>query len=203
MIKGRLHLLFLAVLLFSCHNRTAVPAQKKIDTIIVQAFSGTPEDEVDYVFAALQKMYPLVERRKNIDLPKAAWNPGRKRYRADSLINYLKSVSPPGSITLGLTHKDISTTKGSAADWGVMGLGFCPGKACIASGFRLSVSQRKIQLYKVALHELGHTQGLPHCPVEGCIMRDAEGKNATNDEKSFCPQCTTYLSARGWKQVLS
>jgi archaemetzincin len=73
-------------------------------------------------------MYPRVELRQPIDLPQKTWNSARKRYRADSLINYLKSICPPDAVILGLTNKDISTTKGKVADWGVMGLGFCPGR---------------------------------------------------------------------------
>jgi archaemetzincin len=38
---------------------------------------------------------------------------------------------------LGITDKDISSTKGVHADWGVMGLGFCPGSACVISSFRV------------------------------------------------------------------
>src|SRR5204862_4616162 len=101
-------------------------------------------------------------------------------------------------VTIYLTAKDISTSKDSIADWGVMGLVFCPGKACIASSFRLSRSEKLQQLFKVAIHELGHTQGLPHCEVPSCFMRDAEGHNPTNEEKDFCPKCKKYLEQKGW-----
>ena len=55
-----------------------------------------------------------------------------------------------------------------------------------------------MQLFKVSIHELGHTQGLPHCVVKYCFMRDAEGRNPTNDEKDFCPACKTFLKQKGW-----
>ena len=128
-----------------------------------------------------------------------AYYPKRNRYRADSLINFLSKHTPDGHITIGLTTKDISTTKGAIADWGVMGLGFCPGKACIVSTFRLSKDQKLMQLFKVAIHELGHTQGLPHCSVKTCFMRDAEGRNPTNEEKEFCPTCKAFLISKGWQ----
>jgi archaemetzincin len=79
-----------------------------------------------------------------------------------------------------------------------MGLGKCPGKACVASSYRLSNNERLSQLFKVSIHELGHTQGLPHCEVKVCFMRDAEGRNPTNEEKGFCPRCKTFLKAKGW-----
>ena len=122
----------------------------------------------------------------------------RNRYRADSLIHFLKSQTSKGHITLGLTNKDISTTKNEVADWGIMGLGFRPGNACVASSFRLSKTETNIQLFKVAIHELGHTQGLPHCNIKSCFMRNAEGGNPTNDEKDFCIKCKSILIQKGW-----
>ena len=79
-----------------------------------------------------------------------------------------------------------------------MGLGFCPGKACIASTFRLSKIETNKQLFKVAIHEMGHTFGLPHCAIKYCFMRDAEGGYPTNKEKDFCTKCKSFLIKHGW-----
>ena len=54
------------------------------------------------------------------------------------------------------------------------------------------------QFYKVALHELGHTEGLPHCKNKTCLMRDAEGGNPLNEEKEFCISCKKYLKGKKW-----
>jgi len=81
----------------------------------------------------------------------------------------------------------------------VMGLGFMPGNACVVSSFRLSKKKRAEQFYKVVLHELGHTQGLPHCAVKTCFMRDAEGKNPTDEETGFCNSCRKHLEDENWK----
>ena len=125
----------------------------------------------------------------------------RNRYRADSLIRFLRDGTPAGEVSIGLTDKDISTNKGNIADWGVKDLGFCPGKACIASSYRVAKNNKKEQLYKVAIHELGHTEGLPHCPVKTCLMRDAEGQNPTNEETGFCSSCKNFLLKKGWKLI--
>ena len=85
------------------------------------------------------------------------------------------------------------------ADFGVMGLGYRPGNACVASTFRLNAENKSEQFYKVAIHELGHTQGLKHCPDKTCFMRDAEGKNPTNEEKDFCQNCKKVLRSKHWK----
>jgi archaemetzincin len=48
------------------------------------------------------------------------------------------------------------------------------------------------------MHEIGHTLGLPHCPVKGCLMEDAEGAVATTDgEHDLCPACRARLTATG------
>lgn len=79
-----------------------------------------------------------------------------------------------------------------------MGLGYCPGNACVVSTFRLARNNTATQFYKVAIHELGHTQGLPHCKNKTCYMRDAEGGNPLDEETGFCAPCTTILRNKGW-----
>ena len=46
------------------------------------------------------------------------------------------------------------------------------------------------RLWKISIHELGHTFGLPHCPNKGCLMQDAHGTVKTVDEESeLCGDC--------------
>jgi archaemetzincin len=169
-------------------------------TIIIQPFMDMDNQwkHVQYVYDELKKIYPKVRLNKSHSLPAFAYYKPRHRYKADSLIKELQPLFE-NEVVIGLTSKDISTTKDQYSDWGVMGLGLCPGKACVASTFRLSKTETSLQLFKVAIHELGHTQGLPHCEVKTCFMRDAEGGNPTNGEKEFCPKCKKVLEPKGWK----
>ena len=172
------------------------PALTYID---IQPFAGLPKDEALYLYNELKKIYPNVILSKSINLPHFAFYIPRNRFKADSLIHFLSARTQHNHITIGLTNKDISSTKGQIPDWGIMGLGLEPGNACVVSTFRLSKSQLLDQLFKVSVHELGHTEGLPHCHVKTCFMRDAEGKNTTNEETEFCASCKWYLDKRGWR----
>jgi archaemetzincin len=182
----------------SARNKAAAHSNTAL-TINLQPFTDISASDVQYVFTEIKKVYPYIELEKAIALPSAAFYPVRNRYRADSLIDYLNRITPAGHVTIGLTAKDISTTKNGIKDWGVMGLGFCPGNACVASTFRLTETKKLMQFFKVAIHELGHTQGLPHCEEPSCFMRDAEGKNPTNEEKDFCKKCKNFLIKKGWQ----
>lgn len=93
----------------------------------------------------------------------------RGRYSADSLIEYLKRAKHnDASKILGIIDKDICTTANGISDWGIFGLGFCPGSACIISSVRLQGSKQR--LLSVAIHELGHNYGLSHCSNRQCVM---------------------------------
>jgi len=165
--------------------------------IFLQPFESFSKAEAEDLAGYLTKMGLSVQVAAPIPLPRSAWYQPKKRYRADSLIRYLSARTPKGSVTIGLTHKDISTTKDAAhKDFGVMGLGFQPGKACIVSSFRIRGENKKEKMLKVMVHEFGHNTGLPHCPQSDCLMRDAKGKDHLNEEKAFCKKCKSFLSEK-------
>jgi archaemetzincin len=164
-----------------------------------------PEADVAIVETALRELYALdVRRLPRVPLPKSAWYPPRHRWRAEKLLDFLRPRLPPDGLrVLGLTAADISTTKGDIKDWGVLGLGEVPGEAGVISTFRCHKRARDDQharerLAKVAVHEVGHTLGLPHCPTRGCLMEDAEGQVVTSDrEYDLCPRCRKQLLDAG------
>ena len=142
--------------------------------------------------------------RPRVALPAAAYTKARRRWRAEKLLSVLSTAMPAdGTRILGLTGADISTTKGRFDDWGVIGLGQEPGVATVISSFRCRKRARdavhaRERLAKVAVHEIGHSLGLDHCPTAGCLMHDAEGKVVTLDgEIDLCPRCRARLAAAG------
>ena len=187
-------------LIFSCEKSkdNAVKNGEEI-TILIQPFEDVKPKQLAEISENIRKIYPKIKILKPIKFPQNTYYEPRNRYRADSIIKYLRTKTPNNCVTLALTNKDISVTKGKVADFGVMGLGYRPGNACVASSFRLNPKNKNEQFYKIAIHELGHTQGLKHCPDKTCFMRDAEGKNPTNEEKYFCQNCKKVLRSKHWK----
>ena len=95
-------------------------------------------------------------------------------------------------VTIGLTHRDISTSIHGQYNYGIMGLSFRPGDACVVSTFRL---KRKDDLWKVTIHEFLHSRGLPHCKKDDlkCLMQDAHGKNTFYMKHGLCEDCKNSL----------
>ncbi|HEY3445730.1 MAG TPA: hypothetical protein VGK67_05160 [Myxococcales bacterium] len=132
------------------------------------------------------------------ELPKAAWYAPRKRWRAEKLLEALGQDPPQGTWkVVGFTAAEISTTKGSIADWRVGGQGEVGGRACVVSSW---INERhaktKADLHRriadLVVHEVGHTLGAAHCESKGCVMRDAEGRLLETQDAStgqFCDAC--------------
>ncbi|MFC4233018.1 matrixin family metalloprotease [Parasediminibacterium paludis] len=182
----------------ACNAPLPAPKPSLPLVIDVQPLGSISTSLVQKMLDTLRKHYQHIQVLPAQPLPKHAFYPARQRFRADSLIVFLQQNTPANHATIGITNVDISTSKGNITDWGVMGLGFCPGKACITSSYRLNKIAIASQLFKVAIHELGHTQGLKHCSVSYCFMQDAKGGNPTNLETDFCPSCKATLIAKGW-----
>jgi archaemetzincin len=130
------------------------------------------------------------------------------RYRADSIIRWIRRTKPDTiDYMIGITPKDISTTKKDKEgnikkpesrykDWGVFGLGFRPGNACVVSTYRLG-NKKLERLSKVGMHELGHNFGLKHCDFNNtCVMQDAVETIKTVDRAraKFCSNCIDQLN---------
>ncbi len=149
------------------------------------------EDILDEVETGLREVMGVdVERIEDVPLPREAWYPPRRRYRADRILDFLDAHlegEPETTRVLGLTAVDISTTKGRYEDWGVFGLGRLGGRSCVVSSYRLSERGRRHdelvtrRVATTAIHEVGHTLGLEHCDDPRGVMRDAEGSIRTVD----------------------
>jgi archaemetzincin len=178
----------------TCRLMLAIQPLGSVDTVII-----------DHVVKGITSLYEIdVAVLPHVEMPgKAYYEPG-KRYRAEKILAYLDSTGDFEKYTmiLGITKKDISTTKGKYQDWGIFGLGYMPGRVCVISTYRLGrkkVSTQKFykRLDKAVNHELGHNFGLDHCPNQGCLMEDARGtiKTVDNETGELCDDCKAKVRA--------
>lgn len=193
----RLLMVMLCLQLLSCHNDHQ-PNPGTLHTVRIHPFKGFSPVLADSLATSLSVIFHKVVVDSIQALPLSAYHKARNRYRADTLILSLARLSDQGTAVIGLTHQDISTTKSPHQDWGVMGLGYQPGRSCVISTYRLKRKTHS-NLYKLALHELGHNSGLSHCEDHHCYMRDANGGYPLDELTGFCSSCSGDLKYQGWK----
>ena len=167
--------------------------------IDLQPFGDFTQKEANQLKEELEKhLVPIylseIEVLPKKDIPASCLYKPRNRYWARNILGFLKQQNQESDfVTIGLTHRDISTSIHGNYNYGIMGLSFRPGNACVVSTFRL---KRKDDLWKVTTHEFLHSRGLPHCKKDDlkCLMQDAHGKNTFYMKHGLCEDCEKTLS---------
>ena len=132
-----------------------------------------------------------------LDITPKAYNPKRGQHLASELLSTLKASGiAPGEKVLGIVDVDLYAT----------GLNFVFGQAAPDSGLAIiSIYRLRQELppdyslflsraAKEAIHELGHTFGLEHCPKIKCVMHFSNSLHDTDvKEMTFCSQCQPKL----------
>jgi len=174
--------------------------------IVLQPLGASvPPAQLQAVSSAIAAFYAVqVTLAEPLALPKSAFYAKRQRYRAEKLLDYLVALGRKDArVTLGLTAVDISTTKAPYEDWGILGLATIDGQSAVLSSFRCArqaknAEHARVRFAKTAVHELGHSFGLEHCPTPGCIMHDGEGSVLTTDtEHDMCGPTRARLTSAG------
>ena len=127
-------------------------------------------------------------------MPESASAHDRGRYNANKILAYLQQQYPNKQV-IALTSKDICTNMKGQACWGILGLSNLGKPYSVSSVSRIK-SDKENLLSKVAIHEVGHGLGLPHCKSGNpCLMKDADSKIATIKKQpmQFCKDCSRLL----------
>lgn len=166
---------------------------------------GAPDDEVlSSVEGAVASAFGRpVERLAPLPEPPGAIDGGRGQWSAsEMLLALLKARPPDAERILGVTPRDLFIPVLSF----VFGQAQMDGPTAVISTARISPSfsglpeDRPLLLTrarKEALHELGHTFGLVHCPDAGCPMSLSTGVVQVDRKgESFCAACAALLRER-------
>ena len=178
------------------HNGIKVNLKTNIrnskNLLILPLNDGVSKKHMDSALKMLKKEFPKVNIivGKKIKLPKNCLNYNKSRYRADSILVFLKKIKPDSvNKVIGLTSSDISTTRilmvnGEAriyADRGIFGLARCPGSVGVVSSYRT----KTLEIFsKTTVHEFMHTLGVSHCEHKYCIMQDGKGSGKNMREST-------------------
>ena len=178
----------------------------KSDTILILNLEFKETKLLKPIMDKVTSFYHLPVILKSSQLPQYAYYKAGKRYRADSILNFLERYNKNHfRFVAALTSKDISYTNVQLKDndYGIFGLGSLSNKGCITSSFRIktNVTESKLleRLKKVTLHEIGHNHGLPHCnSVYPCFMKAAKGKVTTVDNcpMDLCKDCRDEIGLK-------
>ncbi len=139
-----------------------------------------------------------------VPLPERGYAPRRRQYRGDAFIVALRALpGPTAERVLGVTDVDCYAP----------GLNFIFGQATLTGGEAFIALPRLRQSFyglpddpvlfrqrvlTEAVHELGHTWGLTHCPDPHCVMHFSNTLHDTDVKGSaFCTRCQGRLRKSG------
>jgi archaemetzincin len=121
-------------------------------------------------------------------MPAGSYVPSRRQHQAEALVELARQQA--GGRVLAVTEADLYSDDLNF----VFGLADARGRAAVISVHRLRAGADARRLHervvKEAVHELGHTMGLGHCPDPRCVMHFSN-MLADTDRKTaeLCARC--------------
>lgn len=164
-------------------------------------FGDISKTTLQILAASLQPIFgvPIIPHDP-VDLPPSSYDSERRQYSSVQILKSLarfKSTLTQVERAMGVVSVDLY-----AAD-----LNFVFGEADPRERVAvISIARLKPEFYglpsdevllhfrtlKEAVHELGHTYGLGHCPIPACVMRFSNELQETDRKgASFCPECAS------------
>lgn len=164
--------------------------------ILIQSIGTVENKLLRMLEKPLEEIFGISCRVLNdvLEIPERSYNPSRDQYHSTeilySMMNILKRDS---NHILGVTNVDLYASKLNF----VLGEAEYPGNFAIISVNRLKSPNKKLFLKRIlteAVHELGHTFGLPHCGNHLCVMHFSNSVVETDIKgPGFCSDCLSKL----------
>ena len=168
--------------------------------ILIAPINTFEQDLLQPIGQAIERLFgfstyiqPLIE---DIDF---AFDPQREQYYSTRILEMLSAAAPPQAVKiLAITTADLFIPILTYV-YGEAQLG---GRACIISTCRLDdglplkhlTDLVRLRLIKEALHELGHTFQLRHCPDRECCMHYCRSLHDVDRKtEQLCRHCQVLL----------
>ena len=162
-------------------------------------------DALESLASALARVFrtPCQIRPEPFDISFAV-DSGRQQFHSTAVLQRLERATDPDARILGVTSCDLYVPVLTF----VFGEAQLDGKCAVVSTARLheefyGLPKRdellRERLFKEAVHELGHTFGLRHCPDWRCVMTSSHAVERLDVKTSdFCRTCRKPVFENGY-----
>ncbi len=173
-------------------------------TLYIAAVGSVASPVLNWIENAAADWFAFhIRRLAALPLPETAYDAARGQYHSVNIMKALAEAAPPDTARLfGVTEVDLAIPMLSF----LFGQAQLEGLVAVISLCRLRqefyglpsddelLRQRTV---KEALHELGHTFGLTHCPEPKCVMSLATHIGLVDQKaERYCARCGTHLAQR-------
>jgi archaemetzincin len=159
---------------------------KRVGLVLLSELEqGTVEEVVGHVSKSLETE---VSVSKNLRCD-GGFDSARGQWLANTMIELcVRPCASPDCHTLGLTDRDLYVPQFNF----VFGLALREAGVAVVSWHRLTGEDAFLsaRIVKEVVHEVGHLEGLNHCPKEDCVMWFSNSLFETDRKRAdFCPRC--------------